>query len=152
MAHILFVEVFLQGELKGVNGVIPENRRVTYAEFKANLGELLLQRRQLITLLLGEGKPRASSIQNHLLNKSLLLSRELIPLSRCLDVLLCCNFGVEDIDAHRGFDAKVAHERLSLVGGITELLRRRNVLVEGQRFSNLVEVGIRFRECFLGVL
>lgn len=52
---------------------------------------------------------------HHFLNEALIFRRQLVPLTRLLDILFRGNFGVEHIDAHRTFNTKVSDKRFGFV-------------------------------------
>lgn len=116
----------------------------THAEFQASLGQLLLQLHQFFSLVLGQSKAGTLPIEDHLIHQPLLLWGKYLPGFR--NVCLSSLFGPEYVDAHGGLDSEVTSEDLGLVGGITELFGRRNVLVECQGFDDGVRRAFAFRK------
>ena len=102
----------------------------THAKLQTSRRQLLLQHRQLLPLLLRQRETRTSTVLDHLLHQPRLLRRELPP--RGLDVPLGGLLRAEDVEAHGRLDGVVVQERLRFRRRVAHLLRRGDILVEGQ--------------------
>jgi len=109
----------------------------TDAEFQTDLRQLLFPFCEPFTIRLGESESSTRALLNHLFDQALFLVIKF--LSGSLDILLRRDFGIVDIDTHRGLYAEITNDLLRLVRRIAQFFRRGDVLIKREWLGDHLE-------------
>ena len=149
--HIFLVEILLRDHARFNTLYLgKEKKKTTYRELETCFRKLILQPLQLLLILLFlKRQPRPLPIEQHLVDKPLLLSAQRVPGARLAQVGCGGHLGLVQILAHRFLVRVLARAFLGIGGGVAEGFVRRDILVEVERLEGDVKLGLRVGECEL---